>query len=138
MLPLVKRKSYYPYSSDQVLSSFFSDGADYSVPAVNIIKNEKTYEIEVAAPGFAKSDFKINIEKDVLTVSTEKEVKDENEKEKFVKREFGFNSFSRSFTIPETVDVEKINAAYKNGVLNIKLPKLDEALVKQTRSIKIS
>lgn len=138
MLPLVKRKSFYPYSSDQLMSSFFSDGADYAVPAVNILKNEKNYEIEIAAPGFTKGDFKINIEKDILTISSEKENNDESKNENFVKREFGYKSFSRSFSIPETVDVEKVNASYKNGVLNVKLPKLDEALVKQTRTIKVS
>ncbi|MEZ5196099.1 MAG: Hsp20/alpha crystallin family protein [Bacteroidales bacterium] len=138
MLPLVQRKSYYPYSSNQLLSSLFSDGADYSVPAVNIKKNEKSYDIEVAAPGLSKSDFTIKVEKDVLTVSSEIEVKNEEKNEEFMRKEFGFKSFSRSFSIPETVDVEKINASYKNGVLNIKLPKLDEALVKQTREIKIS
>ena len=144
MLPVIRKRTYYPhrYTNDffgkDLLSSFFSDGADYTVPAVNIKENEKSFEIEVAAPGVAKEDFKINLEKDVLTVSSEKESKNEVDKDNFMKREFGFNSFSRSFSIPESVNTDKIKASHNNGVLTIELPKIEEAKLKNKKEIKIS
>lgn len=144
MLPVIKKRTYYPhrYTNDlhgrDLLSNFFSDGADYTVPAINIKENEKSFEIEVAAPGVAKENFKINLEKDVLTVSSEKESKNENDKDNFMKREFGFNSFSRSFSIPESVNADKIKASHNNGVLTIELPKIEEAKLKNKKEIKIS
>jgi len=144
MLPVIKKRMYYPhrYTNDffgkDLLSSFFSDGADYTVPAVNIKENDKSFEIEVAAPGVNKDDFKINLEKNVLTVSSEKETKIEVDPDNFMKREFGYNSFSRSFSIPESVNADKIKASHENGVLTIQLPKIEEAKLKNKKEIKIS
>ena len=143
MLPVIRKSAYLPHRANDFfgkdfLSTFFSDGADYSVPAVNIKENENNFEIELAAPGLNKKDFSINLEKDVLTVSSEKEVSNENENENYMRKEFGFSSFKRSFSVPETVNSEKIKASFKNGILNIELPKMDEAKIKQTQSITIS
>ena len=143
MLPLIRKSAYLPhrendYFGKDFLSTFFSDGADYSVPAVNIKENENRFEIELAAPGLSKKDFDINLEKDVLTISSEKEVNNESENENYMRKEFGFTSFKRSFKVPEIVNAEKIKASFKNGVLNIELPKMDGAKVKQTKSIAIS
>lgn len=143
MLPVMRKRVLFPTFNDNFygrnsLSSFFSDGADYSVPAVNIKENDKNFEIEVAAPGLNKGDFKINIEKNILTVSSEKEVNEETEKENFMRKEFGYNSFTRSFSIPETIDMENIKASHKNGILKIELPKQEEAKLKHKQEIKIS
>lgn len=143
MLPVMRKRVLFPTFNDDFygrnsLSSFFSDGADYSVPAVNIKENDKNFEIEVAAPGLNKGDFKINIEKNILTVSSEKEVKEETEKDNFMRKEFGYNSFTRSFSIPESIDLEKIKASHKNGILKIELPKQEEAKLNSKREIKIS
>ena len=143
MLPVLRKRVYYPsYSNDFMgrnwMSNFFSDGADYNVPAVNIKETKKGFEIEVAAPGMNKEDLNVNVEKNVLTVSTEKETKKEQENENFTRREFGFTSFSRSFSIPESVNIEKIKASHKNGVLKIELPKVEEAKLKNKHEIKIS
>ena len=143
MLPLIRKSAYLPhrendYFGKDFLSTFFSDGADYSVPAVNIKENENSFEIELAAPGLSKKDFDINLEKDVLTISSEKEVNNESENENYMRKEFGSTSFKRSFKVPEIVNAEKIKASFKNGVLNIELPKMDGAKVKQTKSIAIS
>ena len=143
MLPVLRKKSYYPYYRDEffsknLLSSFFSDGADYSVPAVNIKEDENNFEIEVAAPGLSKDDFKVTMEKNILTVSSEKELKKEEEKENFLSKEFSYNSFCRSFSVPDTIDVDKIKATHQNGVLKIELPKRDEAKTKVNREIKVS
>ena len=143
MLPVIRKSAYLPHRENNFfgrdfLSTFFSDGADYSVPAVNIKENENNFDIELAAPGLNKKDFSINLEKDVLTVSSEKEVNNESENENYMRKEFGFSSFKRSFSVPETVNTEKIKASFKNGILNIELPKMDEAKIKQTQRITIS
>lgn len=90
---------------------------------VNVKETEKSYQIEVVAPGFEKSDFKVNMEQDLLTISADKrsEVKDENEKH--IRREYSFGSFKRSFTLDEKIDATNIEASYVNGVLTLNLPK---------------
>ena len=108
------------------------------MPAVNIKENENNFEIELAAPGLSKKDFSINLEKKILTVSSEREVNNESENKNYMRKEFGYTSFKRSFKLPETVNTEKIKASFKNGILNIELPKMDAAKVKQTKSIAIS
>ena len=106
-----------------------------SVPAVNIKENEKDFELELAVPGRKKEDFNIEVDSSVLTVSaevkSEKEVNDEN----FTRREFSFSSFKRAFTLPETIDEDKIKADYVDGVLSFTLPKRKEALPKPKRLI---
>jgi HSP20 family protein len=95
---------------------------------VNIKETEKSYSIDVAAPGFDKADFKVNLDQDVLTISAEKkeEVKSENEKEKEIRREFSSRSFKRSFTLDEKINADGIEAKYVNGVLTLNLPKKEE------------
>ena len=90
---------------------------------VNVKETEKSYQLEVVAPGFEKSDFKVNMEQDLLTISADKksEVKDENEK--YIRREYSFRSFKRSFTLDEKIDATNIEASYVNGVLTLNLPK---------------
>jgi len=90
---------------------------------VNVKETVKSYQLEVVAPGFEKSDFKVNMEQDLLTISAEKksEVKDENEK--YIRREYSFRSFKRSFTLDEKIDATNIEASYVNGVLTLNLPK---------------
>ena len=143
MLPVIRKRIYFPHVGDDFfgkdfLSTFFSDGADYSVPAVNIKENENNFEIDLAAPGVNKEDFSINLEKNILTISSGKEVDKEEKGENFMRKEFGFASFTRSFSVPESVNTERIKASHKNGILKIELPKMDEAKVKQLKSIKIS
>jgi HSP20 family protein len=116
-------------------------GKDFAsfVPAVNIVENEKEWKIEVSAPGFSKEDFKINLEKEVLTISAEQKKEESKEEKNYTRREFSFGSFSRSFRIKEnTVDVEKIGAAYDNGILNITLPKMEVAPEKAAKEIKVA
>jgi HSP20 family protein len=144
MLPIVRKRVYSPgYLNDlfgkDFMTSFFSDGADYTIPAVNISESEKKFEIEVAAPGLNKEDFNIKIENDLMTISSEKKSKeDQKEEGRFMRREFGFRSFSRSFSVPESVDQDKIKATHKNGVLTIELPKMEESKMKNSKLIKIS
>lgn len=99
---------------------------DNWVPAINVKENKNDFEIEVAAPGFSKKDFELTITDEILTISAEnKNLKEEKEKD-YSRKEFYYNSFKRSFTLPKVIDFKKkINAKYENGVLKIHLEKLD-------------
>lgn len=110
-----------------------------SVPAVNISENDDEFSLEVAAPGKTKKDFNLELDNGVLTISSEdkreEEKKDSNGR--FTRREFSYSSFKRAFSLPESVDSEKISAEYKEGVLKIKLPKREEAKVQAKKLIDI-
>ena len=113
---------------------------DTTLPAVNVKESDEAFEIEVAAPGMTKEDFKVNLENNVLTISSEKkEERKHEEKGRYTRREFSYQSFQRSFTIPETlVEGDKITAKYYDGLLCIHLPKKEEVKPKPTREISIS
>jgi len=109
-----------------------------NIPAVNIKENEKDFELELSVPGRNKEDFKIEINENVLTISTESKTEDNVEKENYTRREFVYSSFKRAFTLPETVDEDNIKANYDNGILKFTLPKKAEALPKPKRMIELS
>jgi HSP20 family protein len=102
-------------------------GRSITVPAVNITENANDYKISVAAPGLKKNDFHINVDGSMLTISGEKEeTKEEKDQENYTRKEYNYSSFSRSFTLPEEVNREKIEASYEDGVLKLVLPKKEE------------
>jgi len=108
------------------------------VPAVNIKESDKDVTIYVAAPGLSKKDFEISVDNNTLTISANKEVEKVEEGTNFVKKEFGFENFQRSFTLPEKVfDAENIKATYKNGVLELNIPKKEEE-VKKVKKILVN
>ncbi len=110
-----------------------------TLPSVNIKETNDDFEVEVAAPGFSKTDFKIELNHDVLTVSSDKEVTNETKDgQQFTRREFSYQSFSRSFTLPNSADSDKIKALYDNGILKIVIPKKEEAKPRPARQIAIS
>lgn len=127
------------------LSRFFDDGlwgfngmlTPNQVP-VNIRETDKSYEIEIVAPGLKKEDFNVNISENMLTVSFEhkEENKEENEREGFLRQEYRMQSFSRSFTLDDTVDADKISAQYTDGMLHLSLPK-KEGVQRITKSIQV-
>ena len=108
-----------------------------TVPAVNIKELDSQFEIELAVPGMKKDDFEIEVEDGVLSISSTQEEEQVNEKGKFTRREFGYSSFRRSFTLPDSVDPTKIDATYKEGVLLVLLPKHKEAQPQPKKLIKI-
>ena len=110
-----------------------------TLPSVNGKENDHEFSIEVAAPGFDKNDFKIEVHNDVLTVSSEKQTENEtkDESERYTKREFSYQSFSRSFSLPLTADGDKVEAAYDKGILTVSIPKKEEAKPKAPRAIEI-
>lgn len=144
MLPALRKNSTLPGLIDEffgrdVFPGFFFDiERRMSTPAVNIIEGKDDYRIEVAAPGLEKKDFKIDLDNNVLTISSEKEEKHEEGDDRYMRREFNYASFTRSFTLPETVDAEKISAKHADGVLTVVVPKREEAKQKPARTIKIS
>ena len=100
-----------------------------TIPAVNIKETDKAFEVEVAAPGMDKKDFKIEVDNNVLVISSEKQEEKEGNDEngKYTRREFSYQSFQRSFTLPmDLIDDKKIEAKYKDGILNIIIPKKEE------------
>lgn len=141
---LVKRNNanrVFPSVMDELFKDLMG-GTQYvqkAVPPVNIKETEQEFTIELIAPGLKKEDFNIELDNDLLTVSAEiKSEKTEQEEGKFTRREFSFSSFKRSFSLPETVKEEGINASYQNGILAITLPKKEEALPKAKRLVEIS
>ena len=104
---------------------------------VNVSEEQDHFEIEVAAPGFEKSDFSLSVEKDILTIKGEKSHEGEEKKKNYTRREFGHETFSRSFRLPENVDAEKISAKYDQGVLTVMLVKHEEEKTK-TVDIEVS
>ena len=112
---------------------------DTTLPAVNVKENDDAFMIEVAAPGMTREDFKVNYDNGKLTISSERKNEKNNEGENYTRREFSYQSFQRSFTVPENViNGDKIGASYKDGILNISLPKREEVKPKPSREIKIS
>lgn len=98
-------------------------------PSVNVKEDADRFQIMVAAPGIKKENFNINLEKNILTISSENKTENEevDENGTFTRREFNYTSFSRSFTLPETVESEKIEATYEDGILNVTVPKKEES-----------
>lgn len=140
MLPTITRKSYSPFLSNLFDDDFFPalNNRTSSMPAVNIKENDKNFTLELAVPGMDKKDLKIDINEDVLTIASESKNEVEEDKDGYKRKEFSYSSFCRSFYIPENVNSEKIGASYKDGILTVELPKLEEEKNKITRQVKIS
>jgi HSP20 family protein len=130
---------FVPTSFSNLIDRFFSDslartgGSSYSfVPKVDILENEKGYEINVAVPGLSKEDFKIDLNDNFLTVSGERKFSKEKKENNLHVVETQYGNFSRSFALPENVDASKINATYNNGILEITIPKDEKKTLKTT------
>ncbi|GAB2689225.1 Hsp20/alpha crystallin family protein [Mucilaginibacter koreensis] len=115
---------------------FFGPAQFNKLPAVNIAETENQFHIELVVPGYKKEDFKINLDKNVLSVSTEKKEEGKEEGKKYFKREHTYTAFTRSFTLPETADQANIEAEYVDGILKLNIAKKEEAKV-QAREIAV-
>ena len=139
-MSLVKRnRLFFPTMEDFFGPDWFggTSNAMNTFPAVNIKENEQNFELELAIPGQKRDDFNIEVDEQVLTIAMETRAEDEQVTDNYTRKEFSFSSFSRSFTLPETVDDSKIDASYREGILRIILPKREEALPKPKRMISI-
>ena len=93
------------------------------IPAVNVTEDEKEFKLEIAVPGFEKTDFDVQVEKEFFTVSGKKEAKTEVKEKNYTRKEFSYSNFKRTFTLPENVETANISAVYENGILHVALPK---------------
>ncbi len=153
MLPK-KHSNYLPalvndFWSEDLMPSFFPnlsgffpsvlDDENWSLtPAVNISEDDKEFRIEVAAPGVEKGKFKVNVEKNILEISAEKEDKKDTSNKKYIRKEFSYSQFSRTFSLPNYVDADHIKATQKDGVLVVEIPKKEEVKNKPKKQIAVS
>jgi HSP20 family protein len=141
MLPTITRRNFRPFYIPSIFNDDFFpvlSNSTSSMPAVNIREDDKNYILDLAVPGIDKKDLKIDINEDVLTISSETKTESEESKDGYKRKEFSYSEFCRSFYIPENVNREKIEANYKDGVLSVSLPKQEEEKNKITRKIEIS
>jgi len=142
-MSLVRRNSsLFPSFLDDMARPDWFGGLERlgdTVPAVNIKEQDKSFSVALAVPGMKKEDFKIELDKDVLTVSAEISSESESEDEAlYSRREFKYASFKRVFTLPKAIDKDQINASYTDGVLNLTLPKLEAAIPAPKRLVEIA
>ena len=116
-------------------SSFLS--RTVRIPSVNITENKDEYSVSLAVPGMKKDDFKIDVDRNMLTISCEKDETKEEQDKKYTRREYSYSSFSRSFNLPDEVNSEKIDARYEDGLLKISLPRKEEAKKSAAKQIAV-
>jgi HSP20 family protein len=137
-MTLVKFRNPRMMFFDQMFGNENFSATNTTLPSVNIKEDHDQFSVELAAPGFSKSDFNIELNNNVLTISSDKKIENETkEGENFSRKEFSYQSFSRSFSLPNTIDEEQIKAQYENGILILTLPKKDEAKPKPAIQINI-
>jgi len=129
------RPFFNEFFNDRVSLNRFFDGEEF--PAVNIVEGEKNYEIEVAAPGMKKDDFKIEIENGVLSISAERKEEKKEEMKNYTRQEYYYNSFSRSFTLPENAKEDGLSAKYEDGMLRLTVAK-KAVTVSKAREIEVA
>ena len=145
-MTLVKFSNQYPSLFDRFLNNDFLDwsnrnfsASNATLPSVNIKESGEAIEVNMAIPGITKDDFKIELKNDVLTITSEKQSEnDTDESQQYAKMEYNYQSFSRSFTLPHTADSDKIAAKYNNGILEVTIPKKEEAKPKAPKQIEIN
>jgi HSP20 family protein len=123
------------------LNRLFNDDLErqMNVPSLNISEKEKSYEVELAAPGFSKDDFDITIDDGVITISANRKEETKEEKDAYIRREFSYNSFSRSINLSDSIDEDQeVKASYKDGVLKLALTKNESQLSKEPKKVKVS
>lgn len=120
-------------------NDMFNNLFEGDAPAVNVKESKKEFKIEISVPGFEKEDLDISIDNNMITVSAKKETRNEEKEdnEKVLRQEFSYASFYRRFALPENIDTEKIEAAEKNGILKITLPKMEKAIVDKKKKVDI-
>jgi HSP20 family protein len=154
MKTLVKKDGIFPSVESKLVSNFFDDfitkdlfdwtdrnfaALGSNLPSVNLKETDTKIEVELAAPGMKREDFKVAVDNDILMISSEKEEEKEEvrKKDNYIRREFNYQSFSRTFSLPETIDESKIEAIYKDGILHVVVPKKEGAKKRDLKTIPI-
>jgi HSP20 family protein len=133
---------YYPTNMGGLLERFFNDSLydntqiQNFVPEVDILESDKTYELHFAVPGFEKDSFNLNVDDNILSVSGERKFEEENSNKVFKSVKTKYGSFERSFTLPDNVNSAKIEASYKNGMLEVVIPKDETKIIKTSIKVK--
>jgi HSP20 family protein len=135
--PATLSNFFDPYFKRDWADIFGKDMVD-TIPAANIAETNGSYMVELAAPGLKKEDFKIKVDGDMITISSEKETETKSEEKDYSRREYNYTSFSRSFQLPESIDQEKIKATYADGLLRVDLPKKTVSESQSARKITVS
>ncbi len=142
MLPVMFNNGWFPTVFNDFLNTDFMPRANSTAPAVNVKENEKAYVMEVAAPGIKKECCRINVDQEgnlSLSIENKSEHKEENKKQHYLRREFSYSNYEQTYTLPEDVNREGIEAKVDNGILTVTLPKVSkEEKQKNTRAIEVS
>ncbi len=146
-MSILKRNDLFPSLFDDLLSRDLwnlgvsnNSSTNTTIPAVNIRETADNYEVEMAAPGMTKNDFRVELDGNMLTITSEKnDQREDGEEDRYIRREFSYQSFQRTFQLhKDVVDVDKIEAKYENGVLRLLIPKKEEAKQKPPKMIQIA
>ena len=145
-MTLIKRSNWPALMNDNWLTDFFDNNrffdADWmkrfqEIPAVNVKEKNKEFLIELAAPGLKKKDFEITVENGILTIMAERNEEKEQKDENFTRKEFSYENFTRSFTLPENVNPEKVDAHYEDGILMLTIAKKEVVAEKKLKAIAV-
>jgi HSP20 family protein len=144
-MSLIKRSDWPSLINGSWLSDFFDNDRFFdsdlmrkqSMPAVNVNETKNGFEIELAAPGFEKKDFKITVDNGVLTIASERKDEKEEKEKNYTRREFSYQSFSRSFSLPENVNQDDVKANYQDGILKLQLTKKEMSVSKEKKAIEV-
>lgn len=154
MKTLVKKDGLFPTVESKLVNNFFDDfitkdlfdwtdrnyaALGSNLPSVNLKETDTKIEVELAAPGMKREDFKVEIDNDILMISSEKEEEKEEvrKKENYIRKEFNYHSFSRTFSLPDTIDDTKVEASYKDGILHVIVPKKENLKKRTLKNIPI-
>lgn len=147
-MTLIKRDAGYAPVLSNLFDDFFtkdlfnwpsSSSTGTTIPSVNIFETDGEFHVQMAAPGMSKNDFKVELDNNTLTISSQKTIEEsEGDDKKYQRKEFSFQSFMRTFHLPDSAAAEKINAKYEDGILKLLIPKREEAKRKPVKTIKIS
>jgi HSP20 family protein len=146
-MTLVKRDVGYVPALANLFDDFFTrdlfnwpsnSSTGTTIPKVNIYETDSEFHVEIAAPGMTRDDFKVELDYNMLTIASQKSYENvEDDKKNFQRREFSYQSFERSFNLPDSAEADKINAKYNDGILSLVIPKKEEAKRKPVKTIKI-
>lgn len=148
MSTVMKKPENFPYFGSFFDDFFSKDLFDWNtknftatgatLPSVNVKETDKEFQVELAAPGMRKEDFKVELNNHILSISSEKKEEHEEKKEgKYTRREFNYSAFTRSFSLPESAQADGIEASYKDGVLFVQIPKKEVAKTPAKHSIQV-
>lgn len=142
--PIKKTENDFPsifsdlFDTDRFFGNNWGKSLNANFPAANVKETDKEYRIEVSIPGLKKEDIKVNIENEILSISAENKDEKNEEGEKYTRKEFSYNSFSRSFQLPKIANTEKTDASYENGILKVVINKKEEASKDTKKHISIN